>query len=261
MTTTDFEASNIEYIEFWMLDPFIYQRDSMGADLYFNLGNVSEDILKDSRKSFENGLPYPADNSFIDTTAWGVVSNKTFLVNAFDNTNGAKEAQDLGFDGLSDDDERNFFSNYLQDIASAFGTNSQAYQNAYNDPSGDNYHFFLGDDYDQERLSILNRYKRYNGIEGNSCDVSENSSYSTIKDRYPDVEDINLDNTLSETESYYQYKVHLSPDEMEVGKNYITDIMESNVKTVNGQTDNVKWYQFKMIRMHLRIFVIYPFTF
>ena len=246
MTTTDFEASNIEYIEFWMLDPFIYQRDSMGADLYFNLGNVSEDILKDSRKSFENGLPYPADNSFIDTTAWGVVSNKTFLVNAFDNTNGAKEAQDLGFDGLSDDDERIFFSNYLQDIASAFGTNSQAYQNAYNDPSGDNYHFFRGDDYDQERLSILDRYKRYNGIEGNSCDVSENSSYSTIKDRYPDVEDINLDNTLSETESYYQYKVHLSPDEMEVGKNYITDIMESNVKTVNGQTDNVKWYQFKI---------------
>lgn len=246
MTTTDFEASNVEYIEFWMLDPFIYQRDSMGADLYFNLGNVSEDILKDSRKSFENGIPYPADNNFIDTTAWGIVSNKTFLVNAFDNTSGAKEAQDLGFDGLNNDDERTFFNNYLEEIASNFGTNSQAYINAYTDPSNDDYHYFLGSDYDEQRLSILDRYKRYNGTQGNSSDANENSPYSTIKDRYPDVEDINLDNTLSETESYYQYKVHLSPDEMEVGRNYITDIMESNVKTVNGQTENVKWYQFKI---------------
>ncbi|MBP5369270.1 MAG: cell surface protein SprA [Bacteroidales bacterium] len=245
LTTTDFEASNIEYIEFWMLDPFIYEKDDMGVDLYFNLGNVSEDVLKDSRKGFENGLPYPPDPQFIDTTAWGLVSNKTFLVNAFDNSNGAKDVQDLGFDGLSDEQERSFFSSYLNRISNEFGTSSKAYADAYNDPSGDNYHFFRGSDYDEQKLSIADRYKRYNGTEGNSRDFG-NSSYSTIKDRYPDVEDINLDNTLSETESYYQYKVHISPDEMQVGQNYISDMIESHVKTVNGETETVKWYQFKV---------------
>ncbi len=246
LTTTDFESSNIEYLEFWMLDPFIYEQDGMGADLYFNLGHVSEDVLKDSRKSFENGIPYPMDESFVDTTAWGYVSNKTFLVNAFDNTNGAKEAQDLGFDGMNDDSERDFHAKYLDRIARQYGTESAAYRNAYNDPSADNYHYFRGDDYDRQQLSIEERYKRYNGPQGNSSDVSGSSSYSTIKDRYPDVEDINLDNTLSETESYYQYKVHIAPGSMKVGENYITDIVESNVKTVNGETETVKWYQFKV---------------
>ena len=246
MTTTDFEASNIEYLEFWMLDPFIYEKDDMGADLYFNLGHVSEDILKDGRKSFENGIPYPMDESFIDSTAWGRVSNKTFLVNAFDNSNGAKEAQDLGFDGLDDVQERSFFTKYLDDLANKFGTNSPAYQNAYTDPAADNYHYFRGSDYDEQRLSIEERYKHYNGVQGNSSDMSSSSAYSTIKDRYPDVEDINLDNTLSETESYYQYKVHIAPGGMQVGQNYITDIVESNVKTVNGESETVKWYQFKI---------------
>jgi hypothetical protein len=246
LTTTDFEASNIEYLEFWMLDPFIYEKDGMGADLYFNLGHVSEDVLKDSRKSFENGVPYPMDENYLDTTAWGLVSTKTFLVNAFDNTNGAKEAQDLGFDGINDDDERNFHRDYLDRISSLYGTGSDAYRNAYDDPSADNYHYFRGDDYDRMQLSIADRYKYYNGCEGNSSDYNSSSSYSTIKDRYPDVEDINLDNTLSETEAYYQYKVHLTPSQMQVGKNYITDIVESNVKTVNGESETVKWYQFKV---------------
>ena len=246
MTTTDFETSNIEYLEFWMLDPFIYEQDGMGADLYFNLGHVSEDVLKDGRKSFENGIPYPMDENFIDSTAWGRVSNKTFLVNAFDNTNGAKEAQDLGFDGLDDVQERSFFTKYLDDIANKYGTSSAAYQNAYNDPAADNYHYFRGGDYDEQRLSIAERYKHYNGTQGNSSDIGGSSAYSTIKDRYPDVEDINLDNTLSETESYYQYKVHIAPNSMQVGQNYITDIVESHVKTVNGESETVKWYQFKI---------------
>lgn len=246
LTTTDFESSNIEYLEFWMLDPFIYEQEGMGADLYFNLGHVSEDVLKDSRKSFENGIPYPMDGQYLDTTAWGVVSTKTFLVNAFDNTNGAKEAQDKGFDGLGNDEERIFHQKYLDRIAQLHGTGSEAYQQAYKDPSADDYHYFRGSDYDEQRLSIEERYKHYNGSEGNSSDLDGGSDYSTIKDRYPDVEDINLDNTLSETESYYQYKVHLSPGEMRIGSNYITDIVESNVRTVNGEQEVVKWYQFKV---------------
>ncbi|MCQ2250869.1 MAG: cell surface protein SprA [Bacteroidales bacterium] len=246
LTTTDFETSNIEYLEFWMLDPFIYEQEGMGADLYFNLGHVSEDVLKDSRKSFENGIPYPMDESYLDTTAWGLVSTKTFLVNAFDNSNGAKEAQDKGFDGLDNDGERIFHKDYLDRLARLHGTSSEAYQQAYSDPSADDYHYFRGSDYDAQQLSIEERYKHYNGSEGNSSDLGGSSQYSTIKDRYPDVEDINLDNTLSETESYYQYKVSLKPGEMRIGSNYITDIVESNVRTVNGEQEVVKWYQFKV---------------
>ncbi|MFW5757172.1 MAG: cell surface protein SprA, partial [Bacteroidota bacterium] len=40
MENTDFESSNIEYIEFWLLDPFIYDPDHSGGDLYFNLGDI-----------------------------------------------------------------------------------------------------------------------------------------------------------------------------------------------------------------------------
>ena len=53
---TDFESSNYEYIEFWMMDPFIENPNHKGGKLYFNLGDISEDILRDGRKFFENGL-------------------------------------------------------------------------------------------------------------------------------------------------------------------------------------------------------------
>ncbi|MDD7603627.1 MAG: cell surface protein SprA, partial [Candidatus Limisoma sp.] len=61
LDNTNFESSNIEYIQFWLMDPFIDDVDvpntSEGGDLYFNLGEVSEDILKDGFKAYENGNP------------------------------------------------------------------------------------------------------------------------------------------------------------------------------------------------------------
>jgi cell surface protein SprA len=38
----DFETSNIEYIEFWLQDPFVLRPNSTGGKLYFNLGNISK---------------------------------------------------------------------------------------------------------------------------------------------------------------------------------------------------------------------------
>ena len=47
LTTNDFEAANIEFIQFWMMDPFNEDSDnSTGGDFYINLGNVSEDLLR-----------------------------------------------------------------------------------------------------------------------------------------------------------------------------------------------------------------------
>ena len=54
---TDFEQANIQYIEFWIMDPFIKNQEGKGGDLYFNLGEVSEDVLKDEKKYRSPPLP------------------------------------------------------------------------------------------------------------------------------------------------------------------------------------------------------------
>lgn len=252
LQTTDFEEANIEYVEFWLMDPFVEDSLNIGGDLYFNLGDVSEDILKDGRKSFEHGLPTPSSPNPTDTTAWGVVPLMQSLVPAFDNDADSRIAQDVGLDGLSDANERSFFSSggrhaYLDSIAAVFGTNSEAYNKAYQDPSGDNYHHYRGRDYDDQGKSILERYKWFNGLEANSppAEYSE-ESYSTSAQTSPNLEDINKDNTLSESENYFQYRISIRPEDMEVGRNYITDKVTSSASFANDQESKVTWYQFKI---------------
>lgn len=250
--TSDFEATNVEYLEFWVMDPFANNENSNGGDLYINLGDVSEDLLRDSRKAFENGLPASEFIENVDTTIWGRVPSLQSLVDAFDNDPNARPFQDVGFDGLRDVDERGFFENqYLDIISSRFGPSSAAFSNALNDPSGDNYHYFRGTDYDNDPQyeSILERYKRYNGPEGNSpASQFSDETYSTTGTTRPDVEDINRDNTLSESERYFQYKIQLHPDDMEVGQGYITDMREGDGRLTkeNGDPILTKWYQFKI---------------
>lgn len=249
--TSDFEAANIEYIEFWMMDPFSDDPDNSG-DLYFNLGDISEDILKDGRKSYENGLPTSNVVENVDTTLWGRVPTVQALVESFSNVPGSRQFQDVGYDGLSSDDERSFYETaYLDKLRQNFGGNSKAYQLAEKDPSSDDYHFYRGSDYDQEAeySSISERYKHYNGVEGNSpTDDLNPENYPTANSNIPNVEDINRDNTLSESERYFQYKIKLDPSEMEVGKNDIADIRTaSNVPLPNGDIlPEVKWYQFRI---------------
>ncbi|MBP9481909.1 MAG: cell surface protein SprA, partial [Parabacteroides sp.] len=112
---SDFEAANIEYIEFWMLDPFIYNTNGDGGDLYFNLGEISEDILKDEKKYFENGLPIDGDETAVEQTVWGKVPKRQSTVYAFDNTQGARKLQDVGLNGLSSEEEKTFptYQDYL----------------------------------------------------------------------------------------------------------------------------------------------------
>ncbi len=245
--TTDFETTNIEFIEFWMMDPFVYDEQGLlpGGDLYFNLGEISEDILKDSRKSFENGLPSSDTDANTDQTIWGRVSTQQSLVNEFDNTTQSRQYQDVGLDGLSDEKEKTFFDSYLQSLSPLL--NPDALANFEEDPSGDNFHYFRGRDYDDDQKSILERYKKYNGPDSNSptSDMSS-ESYPTNASSIPDIEDINGDNTLNEYERYYQYRVSIRKDDMVVGKNNITDKRHASVKLKNGQIGEVDWYQFKI---------------
>ncbi|HTX88366.1 MAG TPA: cell surface protein SprA [Bacteroidales bacterium] len=250
METTDFDATNIQYIEFWMMDPFSYD-STISGDLYFNLGDISEDILRDGRKSYENGLPTSSAVTNVDTTIWGRVPSLQSLVDAFDNDPNARPYQDVGYDGLMDADERTFFdTTYLERIKAAFGQNSNAYTNALQDPSSDDYHYFRGTDYDNNSQfsSILERYKKFNGPDGNSPSSANNpESYPTLATTLPNVEDINKDNTLSETERYYQYVVHLRPEMMKTGQNYITNVYHATgIQLANGSKGDVRWYQFKI---------------
>ena len=253
--STDFEATNVEYIEFWMMDPFTEDPDNSGK-LYFNLGDISEDILRDSRKSYENGLPSTEVVTNVDTTIWGRVPTIQTLVESFNNEAGARLNQDVGYDGLNDEAERSFFNasqgvhDYLNQIESRFGQSSLAYQNAFEDPSNDNYHYFRGTDYDEnERFSsILERYKKFNKAQGNSPTSDLNPEvYPTSASALPNIEDINRDNTLSEAERYFQYEIDIDKDKMIVGQNYITDIYEATTHQLpNNTVETVKWYQFKI---------------
>jgi len=255
METTDFEATNVEYLEFWLMDPFSEEEfQNNPGKLYINFGDISEDILRDGRKFYENGLPTSEVVENVDTTIWGRVPTLQDLVGTFSNESSARPFQDVGYDGLRDIDERSFFEDtYLNIIRNRYGEGSAAYQNASLDPSGDDYHYFRSTEWDQsddpKYGSILYRYKQYNGPDGNSPSDQQMSTetYSSSNSTLPNAEDINNDNTLSESERYYQYVIDLDPAKMVVGHNHITDILEStNVALPNGQIGGVTWYQFRV---------------
>lgn len=241
LSTTDFEESNIEYIEFWMMNPFVYDNgQGRSGELIFNIGDISEDVLRDSRKSFEEGLPTSAEVKNVDTTSWGRVSTQQSIVFAFDNNPESRTYQDVGLDGLRDADERQFHQDYLSALQ---GVSPAAFDKANADPSSDNYHYFRGTDYDNQQLSILKRYKNYNNPEGNSP-TSEQSpeSYPTSATMVPDNEDINRDYTLNEAENYYQYKVRLY-EGMDIDNHeFIVDKVVDN----SGIEGPVDWYQFRI---------------
>ncbi|HEU0135689.1 MAG TPA: cell surface protein SprA [Flavobacterium sp.] len=228
INSTNFEQGNVEYIQFWMLDPYF---DSGNPDMatpitntgkiYFNLGSISEDVLKDGRKQFENGL---GPGSVIATSQWGNVPSSQSLIYAFDTDAGNRANQDIGLDGLNDAEEAGRFSAFA----------------GQPDPSGDNYQYFL-----TASGNVIERYRQYNGMEGNSpVDIADTNRGSTT---VPDVEDINRDNTMNTINAYYEYSIEVAPN-MQIGQNYITDIRETpatNIPTGANAT-NARWIQFKI---------------
>ncbi|WP_430812774.1 MULTISPECIES: cell surface protein SprA [unclassified Carboxylicivirga] len=249
----DFEAANIEYIEFWMMDPYVYDDnlDENEGKIYFNLGNVSEDILRDTRKSFENGLPGPGEPFDVDSTQWGYVSRKQNLVNGFSNDGPTRLAQDVGLNGMNSANEQRFYRNgnypFLE-IIESMGTDLEqaALDKLRQDPASDDFLYFLGGAHDENRTSILDRYKLFNSPEGNSLPSEyEGDGTKRAAKAQPDMEDINNDNTLSENESYFQYEVPISKSTMSVEANpYIVDQRDGSI----ADNDGVKadWYLFRI---------------
>jgi len=255
LNTTDFQQANVEYIQFWLMDP--YQNYSInefeggpqtpnpadfGGELYFNLGNISEDIIKDDRRMYENGLPanglkIPGTN--IESTPDGgpplfdVPINQS-LIYAFTEKDEERPNQDLGLDGLTDEEERTRF----KEIDLIFDTE---------DPANDNYNYFRGGELDAADASILTRYRNFNRTQGNSPTINNSTeSFPTSATSFPDIEDINKDQTMSAVESYFQYKVALDPDSLVIGQNNIIDRKEVTVTLANGNTQTAVWYQFRI---------------
>ena len=253
LTTNNFDQANVEYVQFWIMDPYenysitteeglpqgINPLDPSNqiGDLYINLGNVSEDILKDSRKMYENGLPETGGDINTDPTTWGKVPTNPSIIYAFNEDDAARANQDVGFDGLNDGDE---FKKYSTTIPSFSKLNQ-------NDPASDNFQFFRGSQLDAINASIITRYKNYNNTEGNSLTLNQSSeTYPTSSTTYPDVEDINRDQTMNTVESYYEYKVSMNRNDLVVGKNFIVDEKTTDVTLANGATRKTTWYQFRV---------------
>nr|WP_315182177.1 cell surface protein SprA [uncultured Flavobacterium sp.] len=224
LNSTNFEQGNVEYIQFWVLDPYVgngQTPDSNSGKIYFNLGEISEDVLKDGRKQYENGLG-PDQILVNPQPLWGDVPASQSLIYAFDTNADNRANQDIGLDGLSNAKEASTYTNFASEP----------------DPAGDDYTYYLN-----TSGSILDRYKNYNGVDGNSAvDINDsNRGASTV----PDVEDINRDNTMNTINAYYEYSVDMQPN-MSIGQNYITDIRTTNQTLPNGSTTEARWIQFKI---------------
>ena len=247
LTTNNFEQANVEYIQFWLMDPYLNYSISneeglpvginpqdisnQVGDLYFNLGNISEDILKDNRKMYENGLPTFGGTDSTIESIWGKVPKNPSIIYAFDESDEARTNQDIGLDGLSDAEERLKFPTL----------------GGLSDPASDNYQYYRGSDLDAIDASIITRYKLFNNTQGNSPTLNQSpESYPTSATTYPDVEDINRDQTMNTVESYYEYKVSLNKSDLTVGQNFIVDQKETDVTLDNGQVQTTRWYQFRI---------------
>jgi cell surface protein SprA len=225
LTTTDFERANVEYIQFWIMDPYYHDPSiNDSGELYFNLGNISEDILKDGRKQYENGLP--RDGGVLNTTPtiYGKVPTNQSLVYTFDTQGQERINQDVGYDGINDAAEVAMFP--------AFASTG--------DPARDNYQYFL-----QAEGDIIQRYRQYNGTEGNSPEIVSNDNRGSTAQ--PDVEDINRDNTMNTVNSYYEYKIPITRDMNSTNNEFIADEkVLTGITMPDNSTIDVRWIQFKV---------------
>jgi len=248
INSSDFQDLNVQYIEFWLLDPFINKPNSTGGDLYFNLGNISEDILKDGQKGQENGLPADGSTTNTTETVWGRVPTIQPVVNSFDSDPAARAFQDVGLDGLNDAGEQVKFANVVQQVKGQLS--AQAGTDFAADPASDDYQYYQGPALDRAGAGILQRYSKYNGTEGNSPTSQQSLALlglqTSASTALPDGEDINHDNNMDQDDEYFEYQVHLSPQNLVVGQGYVTDKVTSQIKLPNGTTTTVSWYQFRV---------------
>jgi cell surface protein SprA len=236
LQTNNFEQANIEFIEIWVLSPFIDGVGGQGGDLYIDLGNVSEDILRDSRNFYENGLPGAGSTSRVDTTSWSRIPRTQAITNAFDNNEETRALQDVGLDGVNDQGEANLFKDFLDQVKlkQPFTENEITA-----DPSADNF-LYYNDPSIPQSTTILERYSKFNSPEGNSEPSTQGVLSSSTN--IPDSEDINRDNTLNESEAFFEYRIPIQPDPAQPGMMLENEFVTNTIETIEGE----RWYQLKI---------------
>nr|WP_229728470.1 cell surface protein SprA [Epilithonimonas arachidiradicis] len=234
ISVTNFVTSNIDYVEFWLMDPRA-DGNNLGNDpkLLLQLGNVSEDVLKDGRLLYENGMPTASTPTTTTESKWGIQPKQVPILYAFSTEGEERAQQDLGYDGLNGTQEQQKFGvDFVNPVTNEL------------DPASDNFVFYLSDQFQGDLASSLTeRYKYFRGPEGNSA-----SNTLEVATQTPDAEDINRDYNLDQTENYNQYTIDLSPAAMTVGTpgSKVVDIKEVDVKFENGQAGKVKWYLYRI---------------
>lgn len=232
ISVPNFISSNIEYVEFWMMDPYA-DGNQLGtnARLLLHLGNVSEDILKDGKMLYENGLPTPSTPSSTTNSNWGIQPKQPPILYAFSTEGEERKTQDVGYDGLSSDQEAMRFGNtFVNPVTNIV------------DPAVDDFVFYLSDKFTgSQAASLVQRYKYFRNPDGNSEANSLN-----VSSQSPDAEDINRDYNLDQVENYNQYVVKLDQASLALGTNNIVDVKTVKADFQNGQSSDVKWFLFRI---------------
>jgi cell surface protein SprA len=245
LTQTDFEAANVEYVDFWILDPFLdTKKNNTGGNMYIHLGDISEDILRDSRKMYENGLPSPVNTELkTDPSVWGRIPRTEIpLPTSFSGNEDERKAQDVGLDGMSDAEEKVNFSRYIEKMRPNLNPTAQARLDA--DPSNDNFTYYNDAIYKDNDNTIAKRYSRFNGVEGNSANTTGQDLQSGTN--LPDAEDINRDNSFEENEAYFSYRIPLNPSSFNTATNrYFIESLNIGNGTSGGFKNRV-WHHFRV---------------
>ncbi|MCO6486356.1 MAG: cell surface protein SprA [Saprospiraceae bacterium] len=237
LTTTDWEQANIGYVEMWMLSPFLNGNDGNPGKLVINIGNVSEDILRDGRKAFEQGLPTNRNPTSVDTTSWGRIPANRQINVALDPDPEGQRQQDLGLDGLDNPGELAVFQDILDQYRGYLQAQVMAAIEA--DPSNDDYIAYRDSQFGNSS-NIFDRYRGFNGLEGNSAQPPTNDGFTTASRFLPDMEDINRDGTMNESEAYFEYEIPLIDDGMG-GLQFNQFVVES----LEGEQGRI-WYRIKI---------------
>jgi cell surface protein SprA len=154
--TTNLDEENIDYIEITM------KVDSAGPNskMYLDLGQISEDVIPNLTLDTEDGI--------VGNTQPDDILN---------------EGEDVGIDGLNDEQERQRFG--VEDT----------------DPSRDDFKSFdvVGD-------ANPDNYHNYTNVDGMEGNVGQE------RGPFPDTEDLNGNKGLDLDNTYFRYEINLDPD-------------------------------------------------
>ncbi|NTV46413.1 MAG: cell surface protein SprA, partial [Chlorobiales bacterium] len=213
------EQSNVEFIEFWVRVDKLDPATTDSGYIYIDLGTISEDILPNSELNTEDGMPLTrtpgtGSNARDDSSSYGndiygrfLKSSVTgYLVNNILNNDpsDASLTEDIGIDGLTDDEEKTRFANFVNAAQRLSDTdpiyaNDPVFQEELrrfkSDPSGDD--FFAPEDNDKS-------FDYINGVEGNS------RTGKRVTSNKPNTEDLNSNNTTDRNNNFYRYKIPIS---------------------------------------------------